>query len=121
MENTKVTKTDGTSTENKIQQSMFLWFNNNYTVNGLGLFASIPNDSKDAKEQMFKKATGLMSGVSDLICINNGEVLFIECKDDKGKQSDKQKEFENIVSLQCFKYFLVRSLDEFKKIIILAE
>ena len=106
--------------ESKIQQEIVIWYRNN-NLNNNNIIFSVPNEGKSAKEQMFKKATGLMSGVSDLICINNGEVLFIECKDDKGKQSDKQKEFENIVSLQGFKYFLVRSLDEFKKIVILAE
>ena len=121
MENTKVTKTDGTSTENKIQQSMYIWFNNNYTVNGLGLFASVPNDSKDAKEQMRKKATGMKVGHADFnIYLPNGKTLFFEVKTPIGKQSDHQKRFENEVNNLGFKYFLVRSLDEFKKIIKLA-
>jgi hypothetical protein len=106
--------------ESKIQQEIVIWYRNN-NLNNNNVIFSVPNEGKSAKEQMFKKATGLMSGVSDLICINNGEVLFIECKDYKGKQSEKQKEFENIISLQGHKYFLVRSLDEFKKIVILAE
>ena len=80
---------------------------------------SVPNEATRNNSKYIK--SGVLAGVSDLICINNGEVLFIECKDDKGKQSDKQKEFENIVLLQGFKYFLIRSLDEFKKIVILAE
>lgn len=106
--------------ESKIQQEIVIWYRNN-NLNNNNIIFSVPNEGKSAKEQMFKKATGLMSGVSDLICINNGEVLFIECKDDKGRQSDKQKEFENIVTLQGHKYFLIRSLDEFKKIVKLAE
>jgi hypothetical protein len=102
--------------ESKIQQEIVIWYRNN-NLNNNNIIFSVPNEGKSAKEQMFKKATGLMSGVSDLICINNGEVLFIECKDLKGKQSDKQKDFQNIVELQGFKYHLVRSLDEFKKIV----
>ena len=102
--------------ESKIQQEIVIWYRNNNLTNNNIIF-SVPNEGKSAKEQMFKKATGLMSGVSDLICINNGEVIFIECKDLKGKQSEKQKDFQKTIELQGFKYHLVRSLEEFQKII----
>jgi hypothetical protein len=45
------------------------------------------------------------------------DVYFIEIKTSTGRQSDKQKDFENRVNLLGHKYFLVRSLDEFKNII----
>jgi hypothetical protein len=80
---------------------------------------SVPNEATRNNSKYIQ--SGVLAGVSDLIVINNGKILFIECKDYKGRQSDKQKEFENIVSLQGFKYFLVRSLDEFKKIVIFAQ
>lgn len=102
--------------ESKIQQEIVIWYRNN-NLNNNNIIFSVPNEGKSAKEQMFKKATGLMSGVSDLICINNGEVIFIECKDFKGKQSEKQKDFQKTIELQGFKYHLVRSLEEFQKII----
>ncbi len=109
-------------TEARIQQEMFIWFNNNYTIKGLGLFASIPNDSKDAKEQMRKKATGMKVGHSDFnVYLPGGITLFFEVKTPIGRQSDHQKRFELEVNNLGFKYFLVRSLDEFKKIVILAE
>ena len=100
--------------ESKIQQEIVIWYRNN-NLNNNNIIFSVPNEGKSAKEQMFKKATGLMSGVSDLICINNGEVLFIECKDLKGKQSENQKDFQKTIELQGFKYHLVRSLEEFQK------
>lgn len=102
--------------ESKIQQEIVIWYRNN-NLNNNNIIFSVPNEGKSAKEQMFKKATGLMSGVSDLICINNGEIIFIECKDFKGKQSEKQKDFQKTIELQGFKYHLVRSLEEFQKII----
>jgi hypothetical protein len=102
--------------ESKIQQEIVVWYRNN-NLNNNNIIFSVPNEGKSAKEQMFKKATGLMSGVSDLICINNGEVLFVECKDLKGKQSEKQKDFQKTIELHGFKYHLVRSLEEFQKII----
>ena len=80
---------------------------------------SVPNEATRNNSKYIK--SGVLAGVSDLILLHNGKAYFIELKDYKGRQSEKQKDFENIVTLQDFQYFLVRSLDEFKKIIILAE
>jgi hypothetical protein len=113
----------GTSTEAKIQQEMYLWFTNNYSLkdNYKGMFASVPNDSKDAKEQMRKKATGMKPGHSDFnIYLPGGKTLFFEVKTPIGKQSEIQKRFEEQGNILGFEYFLVRSLDEFKKIVIFA-
>jgi hypothetical protein len=41
-------------------------------------------------------------------------VVFVECKDDKGKQSENQIQFEKDVKALGFEYWLVRSLEEFK-------
>ena len=106
--------------EDKIQQEIVMWYRNNYCLkkhDPRNLIFSVPNDSKDAKEQMRKIATGLFSGVSDLIMIHFGNVYFIEVKTDVGRQSDKQKDFQKTIELQGFKYHLVRSLEEFQKII----
>ncbi len=82
---------------------------------------SVPNDSSNAVEQQRKVNTGLLAGVSDLIMFIGKDVYCIEVKTSTGRQSDKQKEWQNRVELLGHKYFLVRSLDEFKKIVILAE
>lgn len=67
---------------------------------------------------MYKKATGMLSGVSDLIIIEQGRILFIECKDETGKQRESQVTFQNKVEANGYEYHLVRSLDEFKNIAI---
>jgi hypothetical protein len=109
-----------TISENKIQQEIVLWYNNNFCLkhhNPRQCIFSVPNDSINAIETKRKVNTGLMAGVSDLIILHNGECLFIEVKTLSRKQSEKQKDFEKIVSFQGFKYYLVRSLEDFKKII----
>ena len=79
---------------------------------------SVPNGAYVSKHQAMKlKATGLVSGVSDLIIIQPNRCLFIELKLEKGKQSENQKNFENKVKRLGFEYFIVRSLEEFKKIV----
>ena len=76
----------------------------------------MPNEGKSATEQMYKKATGMLSGVSDLICIFQKKIMFIECKDQVGKQSENQKAFQKQVEANGYEYHLIRSLDEFKQL-----
>lgn len=104
-------------TESAIQQEMVMWFRNNYCLKfhapRCAIF-SVPNERSNVREQMRMISTGLMSGVSDLICVLPNKVLFIEVKDTKGTQKPKQKEFQQTVELLGFEYHLVRSLDDFK-------
>jgi hypothetical protein len=107
-------------TEAKIQQEIFIWYHNSFClavhVPRCSIFA-VPNDSSSKEETMRKLATGMIAGVSDLIVLQPNKILFVEVKSDTGRQSDKQKDFENIVKSLGFEYHLVRSLDDFKKII----
>ena len=106
--------------ESKIQQEIVIWFRNNHCLKNhdpkCSIF-SVPNERNSKKEMMFMKATGLLSGVSDLICVIPNKVMFIECKDEKGRQQPNQIEFEKTVTALGFEYYVVRSLEEFKKII----
>lgn len=106
--------------ENKIQSEIVMWFHNNYCLkihNPQYIIFSVPNEGQNAKEQMYKKSLGMLSGVSDLIVVLNSQVLFIECKDEHGKQRESQIAFENNVKKLNHNYYIVRSLEEFKKII----
>ena len=76
---------------------------------------SVPNEATLNNSKYIK--SGLMPGVSDLIVLLPNVALFVEVKTMVGRQSDKQKEFESIVTGLGFKYFLVRSLEDFKSII----
>jgi len=107
--------------ENNIQQQIVVWFNNTYCLknhkNRCMIF-SVPNDSINAIETKRKINTGLLRGASDLIVILPNKLLFIEVKTEKGVQSEVQKDFKNRVNNLGFDYYLVRSLEEFKKTII---
>ena len=109
------------NSESKIQQEAVMWFRNTFCRVGQTprcIIFSVPNERSDKFEQMRMVQTGLMSGVSDLVVITPGKVLFIEVKDDKGRQSDKQKAFEQSLRTLGFEYYLVRNLEEFKKIFV---
>ena len=97
-----------------------MWFNNNYCLkshNPQCSIFSVPNEGKSAQEQMYKRSLGMKSGVADLIVLMPKKCIFIECKDEKGKQRPTQKEFEQVVTSLGFEYHVVRSLEDFKEII----
>lgn len=99
-------------TEAQLQQSIIIWFRNNYQMHGKGLIFSVANEST-YKNKTFKN-TGTMAGVSDLIVVLNGETIFVELKTENGIQSEKQKEFEIKIKQLNQEYYLIRSLDQFK-------
>lgn len=109
--------------ENKIQSSAVQWFTNNYCLKHHSpqfLCFSVPNEAiqKMAWKQISSfKAMGLKSGVSDLIVLLEGKVLFIEFKAAKGAQTPKQRDFQQAVEALGFDYHICRSLEEFQKII----
>lgn len=109
-------------TESYLQQEIFVWYNNNFclkTHENRGMIFSIPNGgTRNIREAMTLKRTGLLAGASDLIVITpKGKLMFVELKIDKGRQSDNQIEFEQRVKKLGFEYHIVRSLEEFKEII----
>ncbi len=110
--------------ESKLQSECYQWYNNNYCLKihkPRGLMFSIPNElgGRNAIGTMMAKAIGLTAGVSDTIVIlPSGKLLFVEFKTSTGRQSDKQKEFEKIVSELGFEYKIIRTFEEFKKMIV---
>ena len=105
-------------TEDQLQQQIIIWFKNEYQMHGKGLIFSVPNGgTRNLLEAKKLKQTGAMAGVSDLIVLLPSKCLFIELKAEKGIQSDVQKAFEERVNNLSFDYFIIRSLEEFKKLI----
>jgi hypothetical protein len=106
--------------EGKIQQEIVMWFNNNYclkTHNPRCSIFSVPNEGRNVREQIYKKTLGMKTGVSDLIVLMPERCVFVEVKTEIGKQSDKQKDFQNLVENIGFEYYVIRCLEDFKKII----
>ena len=108
-------------TEDYIQSQIVLDFNNKYCLkhhNPRCLIYAVPNGgSRNIIEAKKLKATGTLSGVSDLVVHLPNKVLYIEVKLPLGVQSDKQKDFQNRIEMLGFDYYIVRSLEDFNKII----
>lgn len=105
------------SSEAKIQQQCYVYFTNTFCLKHHEprlLMFSVPNESSSVTEQMRKKSTGLIAGVSDTIIVFPNKVVFCEFKDDKGRQSERQIDFEQRVTKLGFEYWIIRSLEDFK-------
>lgn len=109
--------------ESKIQSECYIWYNNNFCLkihNPRGLMFSIPNElsGNNVVGTILAKSTGLTPGASDTIVIlPSGKLIFVEFKTKTGKQTKSQKNFEKRVKNLGYEYKIIRSLDEFKKII----
>jgi len=108
-------------TEQQLQKDIFKYFHNKYCLKNHNprckIFA-VPNGGhRNILEAINLKATGVVSGVSDMIILLPNKCLFIELKTEIGKQSENQKDFENVVNNLGFDYFVIRSLNEFINII----
>lgn len=102
--------------EIKLQQQCFLWhWNSKPEERGL-LFMNY-NNPKNALHGTILKGIGLVAGVADMTYLSPCGVIFLELKFGDGKQSAAQIEWQRKVEAAGYRYEVVRSFDDFKKII----
>jgi hypothetical protein len=102
--------------ESKMQINCVRWFRLQYPQYAKLLF-SVPNGgARRLAEAKILKAEGATPGVADLILLaSNGTYnsLCLELKTEKGRQSDSQKEWQQVAEQNGNKYVIVRSIYEF--------
>ena len=105
--------------EDVIQAEIYKWYHNKYCTklnNPRHSIFAVPNGGTRSKSEAMKfKATGLVSGVSDLIVVQPNRVLFVEVKTATGKQQPNQIDFQKRVELLGFEYLIVRNLKDFQE------
>ena len=104
--------------EDKIQSDCYVWFHNTYP-NLRGLLCYNLNNSKNKIDGARNKAKGLIAGRSDMVLYYNSNAFMIEFKTLDGSQSQGQKEWEALVRSNGFQYHIIRSLEEFKSLILM--
>lgn len=106
--------------EHRLQCACVRWFRLAYPKHHHNLFA-VPNGGYRTPATAAKiKAEGALPGVSDLILLlarGKYHGLLIEMKTDKGKQSEAQKEWQKLIEADGYKYVVVRSIEEFIKVV----
>lgn len=119
--------------EARIAQDCYMWFQKefpqyrrlyNLNLNNSGLHLDKEHRLYDEAEQLnirianSNKAQGLQAGRSDAVFYFNKVAYHIEFKTEKGTQGPKQKLWESCIRQQGFQYHIIRSLDEFKQLIL---
>ena len=106
----------GDLTESQIQSQCVIWLWNTHPETR-GLFFSVNNNSEHIARAMIRKSIGLISGVSDCLFMWRGKTYCFEFKTPTGRQSSSQIEWQHKVNNHGFDYYIVRSFEEFKRII----
>lgn len=106
--------------EHRLQCACVRWFRLAYPQHHHNLFA-VPNGGYRTPATAAKiKAEGALPGVSDLILLiarGGYHGLLIEMKTDKGRQSEAQREWQRLIEADGYKYVVVRSIEEFIKVV----
>ncbi|MGB9903068.1 MAG: hypothetical protein ACPLQO_00180 [Desulfotomaculales bacterium] len=65
------------------------------------------------------QSLGSHKGISDLIAVKNGRVLFVECKSqhERARQSDEQAEFQRQIEAHGGTYILARRMEDVERVI----
>lgn len=100
--------------ERELQIECVEWFRKMYKNS---LIVQVPNEACYNRAKEFK-ATGMLKGASDVYIVHNGQVLFVEFKAEDGKQSREQRMFQRKVEALGFKYFIIKTLQDFKNVIV---
>lgn len=98
--------------EDRIQQEIYRWFNNEYPHLRGCLFHPPNGGSRNGREAAKLKTMGVYPGVSDLILLYNKVATLIELKNEVGVQSPNQKEWEATMKSQGFEYVIYRTSEE---------
>ena len=109
--------------EDRIQEACVTWFDMQYPKLSRLLHHSPNGGKRNAREGARFKAMGTRAGFADLIFLfpaNGYHGLFIEMKTKQktSRQSKTQKEFQEIVEKQGYKYVICRAFDEFRHTIL---
>lgn len=107
-----------TDEEHRIQCACVRWFRYQYPSMRHNLLA-VPNGGRRDKITGARlKAEGVLEGVSDLILLKRNAAygaLLIEMKTKQGRQSESQKQWQQDISCDGYKYVVCRSLDDFMR------
>lgn len=115
--------------ESNLQRQCVAWFRAQYPQYAMLLIHVANEGNGNRVSGAIHKAEGVVKGVPDLILFLpsvyiGGKVdglmchgLGIEMKTAKGKQSQEQKDFQQMFEAAYYKYVVVRSFDEFCDIV----
>lgn len=105
-----------THEESRIQGWCVYWFRHQYAHLARLLFAVPNGGARDRVTGAILKKEGVVAGVSDLLLLvpaGQYHGLCIEMKTPKGRQQPTQKEWQEEVEAQGYRYIVCHSVEEF--------
>ena len=75
------------------------------------------NNPRSSTNGHFLKMIGLTAGVADMTYLSDNGVIFLEFKTEKGKQSLTQKWWQGVVETAGYRYEVIRSVEDFQRIV----
>ena len=109
--------------EGRIQADCYRYFWESYPQYR-GLYFAVPNENSRSDSNAItgarRRSMGVYHGVSDTLLLiprNGHHGMCIEYKDEFGRQSEHQKNWQKLVEQQGYRYEICRSLQQFKEII----
>ena len=106
--------------ESNIQIACVRWFRLAFPMFSKLLIAVPNGGARNKVTGAILKAEGVVAGVSDLLFLlpnKNYHGLCIEMKTKTGRQSDSQKQWEKLIKDVGYDYAIVRTFDDFQKLI----
>ena len=104
--------------ESTLQRACVAWFRMAHRKYS-GVFFSVPNGgARNVVTGAILKAEGALRGVADLLLLvprGKWHGLCIEMKAVKGRQSPEQKQWQQAVTAQGYRYVVCRTFDEFRQ------
>lgn len=102
--------------EHRLQVACVNWYRLQHRKYADSLIA-VPNGGKRDKTTAKKmKAEGQLAGVADLILLKSNRyygALMIEMKTRTGRQAETQKQWQEYIEQQGYKYVVCRSIEDF--------
>lgn len=108
--------------ESELQRHCVAWFRSQYREYKLVLFA-VPNGGhRDATEAKIMQAEGVTPGVADLLLLvarggYHGLCIEMKVASSSSRQSPRQREWQQAIESQGYRYVVARSLDEFRQVV----
>ena len=104
--------------EHRLQVACVNWYRLQHRKYADSLIA-VPNGGKRDKTTAKKmKAEGQLAGVADLILLKSNRyygALMIEMKTRTGRQAETQKQWQEYIEQQGYKYVVCRSIEDFMR------
>ena len=97
-----------------------MWFRLQYPRYAQLLVANANGGKRSPVEAAIMKAEGVTAGVADLTLYmpnNTHHALLIEMKANKGRQSEHQRQWQEVVTAQGYRYEVCRSIEDFQDLI----